>query len=135
MMIEEMGAPLPTGNSATQQGNSDSIGLGTSGLSDAKSQSERVAPIRNEESVMKTDGIHSHTSLRRDYIRPELRTGNLPTMSQIAIPPHSEPSSSSARRGDQKNSSEHDGKSPLKKKIFVEKLDRSKLRKGKWTVS
>lgn len=132
MMIEEMGAPHRTGNSVTKH---DSIGLGTSGISDANRQSENVVPTRNEESMMKTDAIYSHAFSRRDFVRPERRIGNLSTTSRIAIPPRSETSSPSAREGDQKDSWEDVGKPPPKKKVSVEKLDRSKLRKGKWTVS
>lgn len=129
MMREEMGAPHRTGNSVTKEGNSDSIGLGSSRLSG------NIVPTRNEESVMKTEAIHSHASSRSDYVQPELRTGIPSTTSQIAIPLRSETSSSSTSEGDLKDRSEDDGKPPPKKKISVEKLDRSKLRKGKWTVS
>ena len=134
-MIEKMGAPLPRGISLTKKGDNDSICLGTSGILDNKMQSEKVAATRNEESVMKTDAIHSHISPREDCIRPEIRTGSLCTTNQISIQPHSVPSPSSAHGGDPKDGLEDNSKSPAKKKIFVEKLDRSKLRKGKWTVS
>lgn len=141
----------------TGEVNRNTTSLVTSIVPEANRQPEKAESARNEECAMKSVAIHRNTSSRSDCIGPQLGTGNSFTSNRIATSPSPGPSadasvqsqsngetdqrvsydetSSDTSGGNQKDSSEDDGKHPSKKRSSVKKLDRSKLRKGKWTVS
>jgi hypothetical protein len=152
MMQKEIGAHNQTGvvdNNTTS--------LVASSVSETNGQSAKAESARNEESAMKSVVIYHSTSSMSECIGSQLGAGNAFMTSQIAIPLRPEPStdasvqsqsngeidqrasfeetSSNTSGRDQKDSSEDDGKHPSRTRGNGKKLDRSNLRKGKWTVS